>query len=269
MAAREILDQLDASWYSKLNPRWMDLLGVYVGNELFLIDGDTICQRALNDPLLALGKSQDCSFQLLHAVWNVEKLVSEFPMCVLCNDGSPFATVDCGDFTINAVLLQRHFIFTMLSNGIAVVSLDVTEFRGSKINSFVYEQNLLLKEQKELVELMIKCEENALQFLPKPQHQDPIGSSTNSSTEVIERWAQTAVDQYFQSNAPDATNDAVFTIFLLHLVVLPYLSISDRSQKPVTLHPKLESKLRNDVIPKLLDALNESLMKNGVMTSSP
>lgn len=40
MEARELLDQLDASWYSKLNPRWMDLLGDYVGKELFLIDGE-------------------------------------------------------------------------------------------------------------------------------------------------------------------------------------------------------------------------------------
>ncbi|KAG8893708.1 hypothetical protein FRC01_013408, partial [Tulasnella sp. 417] len=173
MAARELLDQLDASWYSRLNPRWMDLLGDYVGNELFLIDGDAICQQALNDPLLALGKSQDCSFQLLHAVWSVEKLVSEFasrrcnfeivffeqnehltlyggddtssfvvssrrlartilkihmqrlgvpvstfespadenwahfidskkPMCMLCNDGSQFTTIDRNDMTINA-----------------------------------------------------------------------------------------------------------------------------------------------------------------------
>ncbi|KIO24166.1 hypothetical protein M407DRAFT_26442, partial [Tulasnella calospora MUT 4182] len=316
MAAREILDKLDSSWYSKLHLRWMDLLGDYVGNELFLIDGDAICQHALNDPLLALGKSQECSFQLLHAVWSVEKIISEFvrrrcnfeivffernehltlyggddtspfvvssrrlartilkihlqrlgvvvttfespvdknwtlftdskqPMCMLCNDGSQFATVDCGDLTTNAVLLQRHFIFTMLSNGVAVVSLESAEFRGSKIISFVYEQNLLLKTQKKLVELMIKCEENALQFLPKPQHQDPVGSPTTPPTQVIEMWAQTAADEYFQSNAPDTTNDALFAVFLLHLIVLPYVSIGDRSQKPVRLHPKLESKLRD------------------------
>ncbi|KAG9050595.1 hypothetical protein FS837_004120 [Tulasnella sp. UAMH 9824] len=334
MAAQELLDQLDAKWYSKLNPRWMDLLGDYVGNELFLIDGDAICQQALNDPLLALGKSQDCSFQLLHAVWNVEKLVSEFvsrrcnfeivffegnehltlyggadtgrfvvssrrlartilkihlqrlgvvvtsfespedkswalftdskqPMCLLCNDGSQFATVDRDDVTTNAVLLQRHFIFTMMSNGVAVVSLEATDFRGSKILSFVYEQNPLLKEQKKLVKLVIKCRENALEFLPEPQPQDPVASSTTLPTQSIETWAQAATDEYFQSNAQDTTNDALFAVFLLHLIVLPYVSISERSQKPVTFHPRLESKLRAHVMPKLLDALNEGLMKHG------
>ncbi|KAG8921610.1 hypothetical protein FRC01_000166 [Tulasnella sp. 417] len=282
----------------------MELLGDYIGSELFLIDGDAICQQALNDPLLSLGKSQDCSFQLLHAVWSVEKLVSEFvsrrcnfeivffeqnehltiyggedissfvvssrrlartvlkihmqrlgllvstfespeddswarfidskkPMCMLCNDGSQFATIECNDFTINA------------------------------ITSFVYEQDYLLKAQKELMELIMKCNENALQFLPKHQRQHAVRSSTTPSTQVIETWAQAAADEFFQSNAQDNTNDSLFAIFLLHLIVLPYLSISDRSQKPVTLHPRLESKLRNHVMPKILDALNQGLMKHG------
>ncbi|KAG8926835.1 hypothetical protein FRC01_008315 [Tulasnella sp. 417] len=334
MASGETLDHVDASWYSKLYPRWMDLLGDYVGSELFLIDGDAICQQALNDPLLALGKSQDCSFQLLHAVWSVEKLVSEFvsrrcnfeivffdrndnltlyggddtspyvvssrrlartilknhlqrlgvlvstfespaddnwarfsdsrqPICIFCNDGSQFTTAHRDDVTVNAVLLQRHFIFTMLSNGVAVVSLEATEFRGSKIISFVYEQNYLLKTQEELMELMKTCRESALQLLPKSQHQDAVGPATTPSTQVVETWVETAAHIYFQSNAPDTTNDTLFAVFLLHLIVLPYVPISDRSQKPVTLHPRLESKLRSHVVPIILDIMNQGLMKHG------
>ncbi|KAG8897798.1 hypothetical protein FRC00_003791, partial [Tulasnella sp. 408] len=202
------------------------------------------------------------------------------PMCMLCNDGAQFSTARCAAITNSAALLQRHFIFTLLSNGVAVVSLEAVEFRGSKVKrislvrralhlpthqilSFVYEQNMLLKRRGELVELMRSSEENALEALPEPQHLDPVVSSTPPSTQAIEIWAQTAADEYFQSNPPDTTNDALLAVFLLHLIVLPYVSISDRSQKPVTLHPRLESKLRAHVMPKLLDALNQGLMKHG------
>ncbi|KAG8971374.1 hypothetical protein FRC05_011136 [Tulasnella sp. 425] len=332
MEARELLDQLDASWYSKLNPRWMDLLGDYVGKELFLIDGDAICQQALNDPLLALGKSQDCSFQLLHAVWSVEKLVSEAPvsdlhavylpgneyltlyggddtspfvvssrrlartilkthlmrlyipvttfdapagdewanfasskkpMCIFCNDGSQFATVDCNSFTISAVLLQRRFIFNMLSNGVAVVSLEAAEFRGSKIISFVYEQNLLLKTRKNLMQLIIACRKEAMSILPEPEHSRSDGPPKVPASHGIDIWAQTTVDDYFQANPTDTANDALFAVFLLHLIFLPYIPIGDRSQKPVALHPELESQLRDHIMPKLFDAFNRGLEKHG------
>ncbi|KAG8944709.1 hypothetical protein FRC04_001608 [Tulasnella sp. 424] len=189
---------------------------------------------------------------------------SKQPMCMLCNDGSQFVTVECSDLTISAVLLQRRFIFHMLSDGIAVVSLEAMEFRGSKvIISFVFEQNFLLKLQNRLMELIIKCRNTALKILPAPERNRLGELSTVLTIEGIEIWAKTAVDDYFQANPTDTTNDALFAVFLLHLIVLPHISISDRSQKPVTLHPELESKLRYHVMPKLFDAFNQGLQKHG------
>ena len=36
----------------------MDLIGDYAGKELFVIDGDSLVQRVLSDPLLALAKPE-------------------------------------------------------------------------------------------------------------------------------------------------------------------------------------------------------------------
>ncbi|KAG9019792.1 hypothetical protein FRB90_007935 [Tulasnella sp. 427] len=334
MTVRKLLDDLDATWYSKLNPRWMDLLGDYAGKEFFIIDGDSVIQKALNDPLLALGNSQDSSFQLLHAVWSVEQLISEFvtrrcnseivffecnedltiyggedtssfvvssrrlartvlkahlerlpigvksfkapsddlwksfvntkqPMCILCNDGSQFATVDCPEITVSAVIMQRLFVFAMISNGVAVVSLDGTEFRGSKILSFVYEQNRLWASRDNLAPLLRQCREEALKCLPEP---GPLRSSAQPGTspqDVVEPWLQTAVERYLLSSPPETTNDALFTVFLLHMVVLPHIPIVHRSQGSITLHPRLESKVHNHVLPSIFDAMDGGLAEHG------
>lgn len=74
-------------------------VGDYAGQELFFLDGvyhitlrspvllgfpeslflgDALLQLVLDDPLLALGKESDPSFQLLHATWRVEKILHDF-----------------------------------------------------------------------------------------------------------------------------------------------------------------------------------------------
>ena len=57
--------------YRKLQSRRVDLVGDYAGNELFLIDGDSLLLRCFSDPHLDF----DSGFQLLHAVYNVEQLL--------------------------------------------------------------------------------------------------------------------------------------------------------------------------------------------------
>lgn len=79
MDSQTLLQKVDDTWFSQLSPGWMDVLGDHAGAALVLIDGgqsvhmmyesctvlthrpssgDAICQQVLNDPLLALGKSQ-------------------------------------------------------------------------------------------------------------------------------------------------------------------------------------------------------------------
>ena len=56
------------SSYRKLLSRRVDLVGDYAGDELFLIEGDSMLLRAFNDDKLDL----DTGFQMLHAAYNVE-----------------------------------------------------------------------------------------------------------------------------------------------------------------------------------------------------
>jgi superfamily II RNA helicase len=58
--------------YGKLLSRRVDLVGDYAGNELFLIDGDSMLLRCFSDQRLDF----DPGFQLLHAVYNVEQFLA-------------------------------------------------------------------------------------------------------------------------------------------------------------------------------------------------
>ncbi|KAJ2912887.1 hypothetical protein MD484_g7532, partial [Candolleomyces efflorescens] len=78
--AQKALDIFDHAWYigrSRASRR-MDLLGDYAGNEFFLIDGESLFQLVLDDPLLALGQPNDPSFQILHAYHTLERVLSEY-----------------------------------------------------------------------------------------------------------------------------------------------------------------------------------------------
>ena len=61
-------------WYASLYTRRVDLVGDYAGAELFLIEGDSLLLQAFSDPLLDFGAN---GFQLLHAVYNVEKFLKQ------------------------------------------------------------------------------------------------------------------------------------------------------------------------------------------------
>lgn len=57
-SAKKALEEFDASWYAKTSQlgRWMDVIGDFAGEELFLLNGDSLLSIILDDSLLALGK---------------------------------------------------------------------------------------------------------------------------------------------------------------------------------------------------------------------
>ncbi|KAB5588619.1 DEAD/DEAH-box helicase [Ceratobasidium theobromae] len=71
----EFLKEVDA-WFNKLRPRWMDLVGDYAGDEFFVVDGDSLCQVALEDDLVAIGRDAP-SFQILHGLYCLEQAIHE------------------------------------------------------------------------------------------------------------------------------------------------------------------------------------------------
>jgi hypothetical protein len=63
-----------AAWYSSVYTQRVDLVGDYAGAERFVIEGDSLLLHAFSDPLLDFGAT---GFQLLHAAYNVEKLLKQ------------------------------------------------------------------------------------------------------------------------------------------------------------------------------------------------
>ncbi|PVH99267.1 P-loop containing nucleoside triphosphate hydrolase protein [Periconia macrospinosa] len=61
------------TWYSKVFSRRLDLIGDYVGNNFFLIDGNSLLLHCFSDEHIDFSQG----FQLLHATWAVERFLKD------------------------------------------------------------------------------------------------------------------------------------------------------------------------------------------------
>ncbi|EGO30017.1 hypothetical protein SERLADRAFT_413254 [Serpula lacrymans var. lacrymans S7.9] len=80
LSAEQALKHVDSQWYvdTSRRARWMDLLGDYAGSEPFVIDGESLLQLVLDDPLLAIARQNEPSFQILHAIHSLERILNDF-----------------------------------------------------------------------------------------------------------------------------------------------------------------------------------------------
>ncbi|KAH7094191.1 P-loop containing nucleoside triphosphate hydrolase protein [Auriculariales sp. MPI-PUGE-AT-0066] len=124
---QDALRIFDETWFSARSraARWMDLIGDYAGMECFAIDGDALIQCVLDDPLLRLAREGDLSFQLVHAVHSLEKLLRcfvdrqanfdvvfwEYNRHLTCAVGADRETVTSA--TLARTLLARHLQFRL------------------------------------------------------------------------------------------------------------------------------------------------------------
>ncbi|KAI5803279.1 DEAD/DEAH box helicase-like protein [Peziza echinospora] len=60
-------------WYSSLKRVRLDVIGDFAGSELFMIDGNSLLRHVLGDELIDMNDG----FQLLHAVYTVERFLSD------------------------------------------------------------------------------------------------------------------------------------------------------------------------------------------------
>ncbi|KAF5334374.1 hypothetical protein D9611_013536 [Ephemerocybe angulata] len=130
-----ILRAFDKAWYVGRGraSRRMDLLGDYAGNELFLIDGESLFQAVLDDPLLALGRENDCSFQILHAYHTLERILSEYTTRstnfeIVFFYENRHLTLRTGDDPF--VVASRTLARTLLFKHILKLNLPVNSFRS-------------------------------------------------------------------------------------------------------------------------------------------
>ncbi|KAJ7084759.1 hypothetical protein C8R43DRAFT_1115430 [Mycena crocata] len=134
LTPHKALEQIDQQWFNHATrrARWMDLLGDYAGSELFIISGESLLDRVLDNPLLAIGHGDDVSFQILHAYYILETFLMEF-----INRRANFeivfwqveyhSTVQTGSrsFTVASRYLARSLLFRhLLKLEVAVRTFD-------------------------------------------------------------------------------------------------------------------------------------------------
>ncbi|KAI0310815.1 hypothetical protein OF83DRAFT_1252292 [Amylostereum chailletii] len=137
--ARKAVDIVDKTWYHEIakRGRWMDLIGDYAGSERFIVDGESLLQVVLDDPLLALGQDEDTSFQGLHAIHIMEQLLHDLIKrsavfdIVFFGVSRHLALKESGsDFVAASRGLARALLFAHLVNEANVIGVSVHTFSG-------------------------------------------------------------------------------------------------------------------------------------------
>ncbi|KIJ46122.1 hypothetical protein M422DRAFT_165687 [Sphaerobolus stellatus SS14] len=320
-SVKEALDNLDINWYNRVTrrSRWMDIIGDYAGEELFLVDGDSLFSIILDDPLLAIGK-KDMSFQLIHARYNLERFLNDFktrnavfeivffeghkhstcktghskyvtasknlarslmisslsdlkipfnyfkdsndflwssylrerqPMFVLCNDGGEVADQE---FAASSTLIQRKFVYDLLTNGIAVASLNKLEFRNAKIFAFIYEQHKIGDPRAALDGRIWDATRDATKMLTAafPTWDIPIKFS---GVQTREDWIRQSLREYLSRTSFPEIDYILAFVFFAHTLLLRNLPLELRAQPCPILPQKLLNHLQEHFLPAVFTAL--------------
>ncbi|KAG2142339.1 hypothetical protein DEU56DRAFT_793643 [Suillus clintonianus] len=129
----EALDRIDSLWYAPASrgARWMDLIGDYAGAEPFVIDGHSLLQVVLDDHLLALAKDDDPSFQIVHAIYLLERILNEFRkrsanFDIVFFDANRHLVLQAGEseFTVASRALARRVLYKHLQSLNSVKTLS-------------------------------------------------------------------------------------------------------------------------------------------------
>ncbi|KAI9465203.1 P-loop containing nucleoside triphosphate hydrolase protein [Lactarius psammicola] len=338
----EALKYMDDKWYKKIagkKARWMDLIGDYAGNERFILDGESLLQQVLGDPLLALARPSDPSFQTLHAINSLERLLSEMlkrsavfdivfwedtrhltlkgdtnflvssrslarallfshlagyaeemglniysfssladpawiayrqwtkPMFVMLNDGGTPAEDD-HDMAAR-VLIQRNFIFCLLTSGIAVTLLQGAEFRDSKIFSFVFEGRFGLETHESFPSALwnavqlgtTKLEEKWTHQFPRmplaPLRISP--PDLNDLDLFLKKVLDHLVPHY---NERTDLFWELTSLFFLHIMVLQTLPVSERARQLEAINDDLVTVLIQTFLPDLYSVITTFVLKS-------
>lgn len=115
--------------YRKLMSRRVDLVGDYAGNELFLIDGDSLLLRCFADPKLDF----EPGFQLLHAAFEVERFLNHlvtrscnFRIVFFSSNRELCVPPGVNENTASKFMLARAVIIRHLQVNVAASHPDIT-----------------------------------------------------------------------------------------------------------------------------------------------
>ncbi|CDO68719.1 hypothetical protein BN946_scf184652.g46 [Trametes cinnabarina] len=329
---KDAVAYVDTEWYTLVNRRgrWMDLIGDYAGSEPFVIDGEALVQFVLDDPLLALGQKNDLSFQIVHAIYSLERVLHEIsrrsssfdvvfwhdrrymtllygddeyvsssrslartilfnhlssldvavytfldtsdpawisyqrhkkPMFVMTNDGG---VVEESSSTAHAerVLLQRIFIYSLLTQGVSVTLLKGAEYRDSKILSFIYEQRVDADPKSRFREDFWKAIQNASKALEAVESSVRAGFSVyplkvHEPLSARDLATQLARDLSQSSASQSEFFPEVLQLFIAHIFYVPHLGLKDRALPPIRLPSALVDHVARSILPRIFLSLEK------------
>ncbi|TFY54174.1 hypothetical protein EVG20_g9819 [Dentipellis fragilis] len=337
---REVVERLDEAWYRGVSKRgrWMDLIGDYAGSERFVLDGESLLQHVLNDPLLALARESEPSFQILHALHSTEQFLNELikraamldivfwaetrhltiktgadafvtasrtlartlilnhlvnhaekfnvaihffesvrdeewlmyqrrvrPMFVMVNDGGVLGE-DSTLEAAQAVLVQRTFIFDILTQGVAVSLLNGMEFRDTKMFSFVFEQWFDPDARKKLPSKLWTISAHALGALE--QLENTLRGDNALRSVDLENASTASLDDILTDFAASVSQppqtplfSEILYLFLLHCLLLPSLTLKERGRPLQELDESLSHFLLETFLPTAFFSLSSAISK--------
>ncbi|KAG2367850.1 hypothetical protein BDR07DRAFT_1325978 [Suillus spraguei] len=137
----DTLNWIDSTWYAPAsrNARWMDLIGDYAGAEPFVIDGHSLLQVVLDDHLLALAKDDDPSFQIIHAIYSLERILknfqsrsANFDIVFFDINRHPVLRAGESEFTVASRALARRLLYNHLQSLDSVNTLNFASLSDKK-----------------------------------------------------------------------------------------------------------------------------------------
>ncbi|KAI9000928.1 P-loop containing nucleoside triphosphate hydrolase protein [Trametes punicea] len=329
-SSKDAVAYIDAQWYTLVNRRgrWMDLIGDYAGSEPFVVDGEALIQLVLDDPLLALGRKEDVSFQIAHAIYSLERVLLEIsrrsesfeivfwherrfltllygdddyvsssrslartilfnhltslqiplhtfrdtsdpawlsyqqhkkPMFVMTDDGG---VVDESSSITHAerVLLQRVFMYSLLSQGVSIATLKGAEYRDSKILSFVYEQRVDADPKSRFKDEFWSAVQNASVALEAVESRvraqnPPSPLKAFEPLSARDLAARLARDVSKSSASQAEFVPELLQLFTAHIFYVPHLGLKERALPPVRLPAALVGHIVGSFLPRVFLAL--------------
>lgn len=169
-------------------------------------------------------------------------------------------------------LIQRTFVYELLSSGIAVALMRGSEFKDAKVApvcliflsmltrvqifSFIYEQRRVFNAKARLDPSIWSAREDAVKILEMNLTPSVIETSSLTRTE----WLSNASSAFLNSvEADDTLAYPCLFVFLAHGLILDTIHVSLRAQPLPSLSPEIEGYLREKFFHILFECLQRSL----------
>ncbi|KAE9406161.1 P-loop containing nucleoside triphosphate hydrolase protein [Gymnopus androsaceus JB14] len=164
----------------------------------------------------------------------IELVSKKQPMFIMVNDGgTPIDTAD--DWHFQRSLLQRALLFELSRQGLAFALLKGTEYRDSKVMTFVFESRTHVQTMHPVIQNSINLAHKKLD--------ERLGYPTPLSTIAAQRPLE-----WWSTHIPGSD---LGRIFLVHALILSRIPVELCARKLPVLHSSLEVHLQETFLPSL------------------